>query len=253
MICIRLSPVMSNLCQIAGARGAAGQLRRKVLIIEDHPALVANLFAFLEPRGYYLDAAPDGSSGLSLAMTEYYDAVLIDWMLPRMEGTEVVRRLRESGCNLPLLMLTARSELPDKIAGFRAGVDDYLTKPFAMAELEVRLEALILRSQGRARLRLLKVADLRFDLSTQQVTRGARVLQLHAACRKLLELLMRESPAVVTRERLESVLWGEERPDRDVLRSHIYELRKRVDSGDARKLIHTLPRLGYCLALRDDA
>jgi len=174
-------------------------------------------------------------------------------MLPRLEGTEVVKRLREAGSNLPVLMLTARGELPDKLAGFRAGTDDYLTKPFALAELEVRLEALILRSQRHAHSRVLEVADLRFDLSTQQVTRGTRALQLHAACRKLLELLMRESPAIVSRERLESVLWGEERPDRDVLRSHIYELRKRIDGDNIHKLIHTLPRVGYRIAPSDDA
>lgn len=245
---------MSNICQTPAAR-TLGHLRPKILIVEDNLPLVASLFAFFEPRGYRLDAAPDGASGLSLALAdrEHYDAVLLDWMLPRLDGTEVVRRLRDAGSNIPVLMLTARGELPDKIAGFRSGADDYLPKPFAMAELEVRLEALILRSQGRARSRVLEVADLRFDLATQKVTRGSSELQLHVACRKLLEVLMRESPRVVPRERLESVLWGDQRPDRDVLRSHIYELRKRVDGSATQKLVHTLPRLGYRIAVPDNA
>jgi DNA-binding response OmpR family regulator len=142
-------------------------------------------------------------------------------------------------------MLTARDDLPHKIAGFQAGADDYLTKPFALAELEVRLEALILRSKGRAR--VLEVGDLRFDLATQEVTRGGSSLQLYAGGKKLLEALMRASPAVVSRERLESTLWDDDPPGRDMLRSHVYELRKSVDGPFAEKLIRTVPKVGYRL------
>jgi DNA-binding response OmpR family regulator len=220
---------------------------KRVLLVEDNAALVANLFAFLELRDYSLDAAQDGVSGLHLALSQPYDAIVLDWMLPRMDGTDVVRNLREHGAEVPVLMLTARDELPDKITGFRAGADDYLTKPFALAELEVRLEALILRSRGRSR--VLSVGDLRFDLSTQEVVRGATVLQLHAGCRKLLEALMRASPALVTREKLEAILWGDDPPDGDMLRSHIYELRRRVDGPFTAKLIHTVPKQGYRIAV----
>jgi DNA-binding response OmpR family regulator len=145
-------------------------------------------------------------------------------------------------------MLTARDELPDKIAGFRAGADDYLTKPFALPELEVRIEALLARAHGRRRGKLLQVADLRLDLSTLEATRAGQVLHLYPACRKLLEVLMQASPAAVTRQRLEQSLWGDDPPDGDMLRSHIYELRRSVDGPFAQKLIHTLPRLGYRLA-----
>jgi DNA-binding response OmpR family regulator len=188
---------------------------------------------------------------LQLATTTEYDAIILDWMLPRFDGDEVLKRLRGRGVTTPILMLTARDDLPHKIAGFRAGADDYLTKPFALAELEVRLEALIHRSRGRGR--VLEVADLRFDLATRIVTRGGEKLQIHSGGKKLLEELMRESPAAVTRERLEFIVWGEDPPASDLLRSHIYELRKTVDGPFARKLIHTVPKLGYRLAVEESS
>lgn len=219
----------------------------RVLVVEDNRSLVANLFDYFESRGYDLDAAPDGPTGFHLASTQRYDAVVLDWMLPRMDGREVLRRLREAGVDVPVLMLTARDELPDKIAGFRAGADDYLTKPFALPELEVRLEALVARALGRGRSRVLEVAGLRYDLTTLDVSRDGRALHLYPACRKLLEVLMQASPAAVTRERLEQALWGDDPPDGDMLRSHVYELRRSVDGPFPQKLIHTLPRIGYRL------
>lgn len=219
----------------------------RLLIVEDNPSLVANLFDYFEVRGHVLDAAPDGPTGLHLAGTQHYDAVVLDWMLPRLDGREVLQRLRETGSAVPVLMLTARDELPDKIAGFRAGADDYLTKPFALPELEVRLEALVARATGR-RARVLEIGDLRYDLGSLEATRAGRLLHLYPACRKLLEVLMLASPAAVTRERLEHALWGDAPPDRDMLRSHVYELRRAVDGSFEQKLIHTLPRVGYRLA-----
>lgn len=226
----------------------------RVLVIEDNRNLVANLFEYFEARGYTLDAAPDGLTGLHLATSQHYDVVLLDWMLPRMDGPEVLRRLRSDvHSDIPVLMLTARDELPDKITGFRAGADDYLTKPFALPELEVRIEALLARVHGRGRQRVLQVADLRFDLTTLEVTRAGQPLHLYPACRKLLEVLMQSSPAAVTRERLEHALWGDDPPDKDMLRSHVYELRRSVDGPYPVKLIHTLPRVGYRLAEIDSS
>src|SRR5690349_20194504 len=120
-------------------------INRRLLVVEDNASLVANLFAYLEARGYSLDAARDGEAGLRLALQADYHAIVVDWMLPRLEGDEFVKQLRDKGATVPILMLTARDELADKIAGFNAGADDYLTKPFALAELEVRLDALIKR------------------------------------------------------------------------------------------------------------
>lgn len=221
----------------------------RLLIIEDNRSLVANIFEYFEARGHALDAAPDGVTGLHLATSQRYDAIVLDWMLPRMDGAEMLRRLRmESSSDVPVIMLTARDELPDKIAGFRAGADDYLTKPFALPELEVRLEALVVRASGAGRKRVLEVGDLRFDLASLEASRGGRSLHLYPACRKLLQVLMQASPAVVERERLESALWGDEPPDADLLRSHMYELRRSVDSSFEHKMIQTVPRVGYRLA-----
>lgn len=220
----------------------------RLLVIEDNRSLVSNLFAYFEARGHTLDAAPDGATGLHLAVTQQYDALILDWMLPRLDGPSVLKALREHRPDVPVIMLTARDDLPDKIAGFRAGADDYLTKPFALQELEVRLDALILRASGRGHRKVLEIDDLRLDLSTLEATRAGKPLHLYPACRKLLEILMRASPATVTRERLEQALWGDHPPDGDMLRSHIYELRRSVDGPFDTKLIHTLPRVGYRLA-----
>lgn len=222
----------------------------RLLVIEDNRQLVANLFDYFESRGHVLDVAPDGVTGLHLAVSQPYDALILDWMLPRMEGPEVLRRLRaDHGSEVPVIMLTARDELPDKIAGFRAGADDYLTKPFALPELEVRLEALMVRANGRNPRKVLEVADLTLDLATLEAQRDGKPLHLYPACRKLLEVLMRASPGAVTRQQLEFALWGDELPDGDLLRSHVYELRRSVDGPFQQKLIHTLPRVGYRLGV----
>jgi len=221
----------------------------RLLVIEDNRNLVANLFAYFEARGHVLDAAPDGITGLHLALTHSYDALILDWMLPRMDGPELLRKLRNEGqSDIPVIMLTARDELPDKLEGFRAGADDYLTKPFDLPELEVRLESLRARIEGRSRSRVLEMEDLRMDLATLEVSRAGRPLHLFPAGRKLLEALMRASPAVVGREQLERELWGDEPPEGDMLRSHIYELRREVDGPFPSKLIQTVPRVGYRLA-----
>lgn len=225
-----------------------------ILLIEDNKALVANLFDYFEARGHTLDAAPDGVTGAYLAGSHSYDAIVLDWMLPRMNGPEVLRRLRQDyQSDVPVIMLTARDELTDKVAGFHAGADDYLPKPFAMQELEVRLEALVARAARGYRRRMLEVLDLKLDLSTLEASRAGRPLHLFPAGRKLLEVLMQESPAAVSRQKLEQALWGDAPPDGDMLRSHIYELRRTVDAPFEVKLIHTIPRVGYRLAAPSDA
>ena len=226
------------------------QRRMKLLIVEDNHGLVANLFDYFEARGHVLDAAPDGLTGLQLAIANDYDAIVLDWMLPRLDGPTVAHRLRvDAGRSTPIIMLTARDELPDVITGFRAGVDDYLTKPFDLPELEVRLEALVARSQGRVVApRVLAHLDLKLDLATLEVSRAGVALKLYPACRKLLEVLLRAAPAIVAREKIEQALWGDSPPDADLLRSHIYELRRVVDGPCEKKLILTVPRAGYRLA-----
>ena len=218
-------------------------MSKRVLVVEDNHSLVINLFAYFEARDYVLDAAHDGVAGLDLALSTEYDAIVLDWMLPRLDGRKVLNRLREKGRTTPVLMLTARGELEDKLVGFRTGADDYLTKPFALAELEARVEALIVRARGRRQ--LLVIGDLQFDLATQEAWRQGIELRLSSSSKVLLEELIRASPAVVRRERLQQLLWGDDVPDRDLLRSHIYELRRVVDAPFALPLIQTVPKVGY--------
>lgn len=221
--------------------------RVRLLIVEDNHSLVANIFEYFEARGYMLDAAPDGLTGLHLAVTQDYDAIVLDWMLPRLSGAELAAKLRlEAGRQTPIIMLTARDELTDKLSGFRAGADDYLTKPFELPELEVRIDALRHRCAGVARqVKQLSVEDVRLDLGTLDVTRSGKFIKLYPACRKLLEVLLRASPDVVSKERLEAALWGDAPPDADLLRSHMYELRRAIDGPFEIKLLHTVPKVGY--------
>jgi DNA-binding response OmpR family regulator len=228
-------------------------LSLSILIIEDNAQLAANIYDYLEACGHSLDAAPDGVSGLNLAATREYDAIVLDWNLPRMDGLSVLRRLRtDEKKTVPVIMLTARDQLADKIDGFESGVDDYLVKPVALPELEIRLRSLVARlRQSIAPDHVLAVGDLTFDLRTMEVARGGRQVQLSRTSRQLLELLMRESPKVVARQRLEQVAWGEETPEIDLLRSHMYVLRRAIDQGSERKLLHTVSGVGYRLCELD--
>jgi DNA-binding response OmpR family regulator len=221
----------------------------RLLIIEDHRDIAENIADYLEPRGHILDFAADGITGLRLAAENDYDVVVLDLMLPGMDGIELCRRLRqEASRDTPVLMLTARDRLEDKVLGFEAGADDYLVKPFAMKELEIRLEALQRRSSGRVGAQTLTVADLEYDTATQTATRAGRKLDLNPSMRTLLDLLMSNSHRVVQRNELEDALWGDSRPDGDVLRAHIYALRAVMDKPFPRKLLHTVHGVGYRLA-----
>ena len=224
-----------------------------ILVIEDNAQLAANIYDYLEACGHSLDAAPDGVSGLNLAATKTYDAIVLDWNLPRMDGLTVLRRLRnEEQQRVPVIMLTARDQLADKIDGFESGVDDYLVKPVALPELEIRLRSLVTRlRQSSAPDHVLVVGDLSFNLRTMQASRGARQVPLSRTSRRLLEELMRESPKVVTRQRLEHAAWGEDTPEIDLLRSHMHVLRRAVDQGPERKLLHTVSGVGYRLCESD--
>lgn len=220
-----------------------------ILIIEDNAQLAANLYDYLEGCGHSLDAAPDGLSGLHLASSRDYDAIVLDWNLPRLDGLTVLRRLRgEAKKKVPVIMLTARDQLTDKIDGFESGLDDYLVKPVALAEIEVRLRALVARlRQTAAPDDVLVVGDLEFDLRTMEVQRAGRRIALTRTGRRLLELLMRESPHLVARARLERAAWGDGVPGTDLLRSHMYVLRRALQLDSEKALLHTVPGSGYRL------
>lgn len=223
-----------------------------ILIIEDNAQLAANLYDFLENCGHDLDAAPDGLSGLHLASEKDYDAIVLDWNLPRLDGLSVLRRLRSQATKrVPVIMLTARDQLADKIDGFEAGLDDYLVKPVALPEIEVRLRTLVARmKRASAPNDVLTVGDLSFHLLRAEIERAGRPVVLTKTGRRLLELLMRESPNVVPRVRLERAAWGDIAPSSDLLRSHMYVLRKAIEGGAEPTLLHTVPGEGYRLAER---
>lgn len=223
-----------------------------VLLIEDHRDIAGAIADFLEFRGFVVDYAADGVAGLHLAVTNHYDVIVLDVMLPGMDGIEVCRKLREEARNdTPVLMLTARDTLDDKINGLGAGADDYLVKPFEVRELEARIRSVLRRHRGAVVREIYSVGDLTLDTGTLQATRAGQSLSLTPIGLRLLTVLMRASPRVVTRQQLEHEVWGDLLPDSDTLRSHLYTLRKVIDKPFPTKLLHTIPGTGYRLATED--
>lgn len=221
----------------------------RLLLVEDHRALAETILDFLQTVGFETDYAADGLTGLHLACHHHYDLIVLDVMLPGLNGFELCARLRnEKAITTPVLMLTARDQLQDKLEGFQHGADDYLVKPFDLPELVARLVALLRRSRGEVAQDILQVADLTFHTGTLEVNRAGQTLHLSPTCLRILKILMRESPRVVTREALEQELWGDLLPDSDTLRSHLYKLRRTVDKPFAQPLLHTLAGQGFKLA-----
>ncbi len=224
----------------------------RILVIEDNHDIAANLFDFFEAKGHAVDLAGDGLTGLHLATVNSYDAIVLDIMLPGLDGFTLCRKLRqEARLATPVLMLTARDSLDDKIAGLESGADDYVVKPFALREVETRLRALARRAQGELGPVVLKAADLAFDTGTYRVTRNGRAIELPPISLKLLETLMRQSPRAVPRRELEHAIWGDTPPDSDALRAHMHILRAALDGAGEAPLIHTLRGIGYRLAADD--
>ena len=220
----------------------------RVLIVEDNRDICANIAAYLEKHSYILDFAYDGISAMHLALTNPFDVIVLDLMLPGMDGLSFCKKLRaDANIDKPVLMLTARDTLDDKLKGFEAGADDYLVKPFALQELHARLQALYKRSHGKTD-NLLTVGELTLNRSTLQVHRAGQRVDLNPTCMKLLQRLMEEAPAVVDRDALETLLWADELPDGDALRSHMYKLRQAIDRPFDSPLIHTVHRIGYRIA-----
>jgi len=225
----------------------------RVLVIEDNRDIAANIGDFLEDKGHGVDFAGDGVTGLHLAVVNEFDAIVLDLTLPGMDGLEVCRKLRqEARKQTPVLMLTARDALDHKLSGFDSGADDYMTKPFALQELEARLLVLARRGKG-PQSRVLQVADLSFNLDTLTVTRAGKQIPLNPIGLKLLQFLMEASPSVVTRQDLEHRVWGEELPDSDSLRVHIHGLRAALDKPFDKPLIQTRHGIGYRMADPDAA
>ena len=219
---------------------------KSVLLIEDHADIAEMVGAYLENRDYIIDYAADGITGLHLAVSNQYDAIILDLMLPGMDGLEVCQKIRdEAKSDVPIIMLTARDTLEDKISGLDRGADDYLIKPFAIQELEARLRSLIRRYSGDIKKEILSVGELSIDTSTLKVQRGDKELAITPIGLKILSVLMRASPAVVSRRELERQVWGDILPDSDTLRSHLYNLRKIVDKPFEKKILLTVQGNGF--------
>lgn len=219
----------------------------RILLVEDNRDILANLADYLELKGYTVDCAQDGLTGLHLAASQSYDLAVLDVMLPGMDGFTLCQRLREGRNNLPVIMLTARDTLDDRLQGFSSGADDYLVKPFELSELAARVEAVLRRAHGGVS-RLLTVADLTLDLDSLEVARQGKQIKLNPIGLKLLEALMQRSPSVVRREQLEEAIWGDDCPDSDSLRSHIHQLRQLIDKPFDTHLLQTVHGIGFRLA-----
>jgi DNA-binding response OmpR family regulator len=194
-----------------------------ILLIEDDLDLADTVVQYLELEGIRCDHAANGMAGLQLAKEGQYQVLLLDLNLPRLDGLSLCRRLRTAGDDTPVLMLTARDQLDDKLAGFNAGTDDYLVKPFALQELVARVEVLARRRSGEVR--KLTCDDLVMNLSDKTVTRNSIPLKLSPIGWRLLERLLRASPEVVSRQALEEAVWGDEIPDSNSLKVHMFHLR----------------------------
>jgi len=221
----------------------------RLLIVEDNSDLASLVGEHFESLGHVTDFAGNGLTGLHLASTQDYDAIVLDVMLPGMDGISLCRKLRqEAGKHTPILILSARDGLDDKLTGFAAGGDDYLAKPFSVLELEARLKALTRRPNALDDQQSLAVGDLEFDLKCLRIARSGKDISLTPVARKMLALLMRESPRVVKRAEIEREVWGDHPPDGDALRVHICAVRSGIDKDFPQKLLHTVHGVGYRLA-----
>lgn len=219
-----------------------------VLIVEDNPDIIANLYGFLEPLGYTLDVARTGTAGVSCALSARHDVIVLDLSLPGLDGLDVCRKLRkEYRLATPILMLTARDTVQDKLAGFDVGADDYLVKPYSLPELDARLKALVRRSRQETVEYVLTFDELRLDTSTGQVSRAGQPLALTPTGYKILAALMRNAPKLMTREALAREVWGDNPPDSDALRTHIHALRQAMDKPFSKPLLVTIAGSGYRL------
>jgi len=233
------------------------EVQVKVLLVEDSKAVAEVVFDYFEgakfeeaefdDAEYDLDYAPTGSLGFQLAQDNRYDCIILDIMLPGMDGISVCKELRALGNDTPIIMLTARDTNQDMLTGLKTGADDYIVKPFDLELLEARIQAVIRRTKGSGFKTTLTVGDLAMDLSSHQVTRSGQNIKLNPSNFKVLKLLMEKHPVVATREEIEHLLWPDEQPDQDILRKHIYQLRSKLDKPFKTERLKTVPKIGYKL------
>jgi two-component system OmpR family response regulator len=220
----------------------------RLLLIEDDPKIASFILKGMKAEGYAVDHALDGQDGLHMAVTEPYDAAIIDVMLPKLDGLSVIERMRKEKVNTPVIILSAKGSVDDRVKGLQAGGDDYLPKPFAFSELLARVQALIRRGGGISEPTRLSVGDLAMNLITREVTRGGRKIELQRLEFSLLEYLMRNAGRVVSKTMIMEHVWDYNfDPQTNVVESRICRLRDKIDRGFDQKLIQTVRGVGYAL------
>jgi DNA-binding response OmpR family regulator len=224
----------------------------RVLLVEDEPKISAYVKRGLEESGYAVDAVFNGRDALDWCAATAYDLVILDILLPGLDGLTVCRQLRFAGSRVPILMLTARDAVVDRVAGLDAGADDYLVKPFALAELLARLRALARRGNDQPKSPFLQFVDLRLDTRTRQVYRGERLIELAAKECAVLECLLREPERVLNRAQIAEHVWSYDKDNQsNVVDVYIRNLRRKIDDPFPQKLIRTVRGVGYCLSLNE--
>lgn len=218
-----------------------------VLLVEDDIDLAKAIIEYFELENIQCDHASNGVLGLQLISSHHYDVMILDLNLPKMNGLEVCNNMRNKGIDTPVLMLTAKDTIDDKVTGFTVGADDYLIKPFAMKELVIRTQVMSRRRSGQ--MTSLVVENLELNLQQKLVKRAGQTLKLSPTGFKILECLMRESPKIVSREKLMMFVWGDEQPDSNSLKVHMFNLRKAIEITEQPKLIHTIASYGFALTL----
>jgi Response regulators consisting of a CheY-like receiver domain and a winged-helix DNA-binding domain len=225
----------------------------QILLVEDQSSIAQNIADFMEAKGHILDFASQGPQGLALALENYYDVVVLDLNLPGMDGLAICEQLRtKSNRHIPILMLTARDSIEDKVTGFTVGADDYLTKPFSLEELEVRCLALARRHLLQTHNEI-TIGSLVFDRKRQRATRDGKTLELHSMGYRILNVLVEAYPQVVSRSELIQKLWGDNPTESDAMRSHIYQLRAALDKPFEYPMLKTVHGVGFVLEVPEDA
>ncbi len=234
----------------AGAMGSpdAGEGIVRILVVEDDAKIASFVAKGLREAGYAAETAADGEEGLYLAEANRYDAAIVDLMLPKRDGLSLIEAMRERQVRTPVIILSAKRSVDDRVRGLQAGGDDYLTKPFAFSELLARVQALVRRTTGMAEPTVLEVADLRVDLLKREVIRAGASIQLQPKEFALLEFLMRHAGRVVSKTMIMEHVWNYHfDPETNVVEARICRLRDKIDKGRKRTLIHTVRGVGYVL------
>jgi len=227
---------------------SAKVLHMRILLIEDDEKIASFIVKGLKAAGYAVDHAVDGEEGLHLALAAPYDAAVVDIMLPKLDGLALIERLRKQKVNTPVIILSAKGSVDDRVRGLQAGGDDYLTKPFAFTELLARVQALIRRATGASEPTRLAVGDLSLNLLTREVTRGGQKIELQPLEFSLLEYLMRNAGRVVSRTMIMEHVWDYSfDPRTNVVEARVCRLRDKIDRGFDNKLIQTMRGVGYVL------